>query len=286
MSDTHSERPDDKKRLGLTFHRTFSLMRSAVSQIIRAADEVELSGKEKLDLKTIKELSSLGSIYIEAMPRYARGSGLLNQKNFLTKFGKYAVKYDPLLDQSGTQWLMHYHLSAPQGPGALFWSELISKRFYPGSVFTADEIVDQIGNFIWEIENKPPSERAVRSTATILLGTYIKLECLGKLQLLELMDSGRYRVCEPTPAPVWAVGYALIDFWEAFYAGRVGIGFDILQGSEFPKLFMMGKSELDDVLQALQEIRYVEVHKTAPPHQVLLLRQDRDTLLKKLYGAD
>ncbi len=286
MSQLSSDIADDKKRLGLTFHRTFSLMRSAVSQIIRAAEKVELNGGKKLDLKSIKELSSLGSIYVEAMPRYARGAGLLNSLNFLTQFGKYAAKYDPLLDQPGTQWLMHYHLSAQQGPGAPFWNDVASKRFYPGSTFSAEDIVEQIGNFIWKLEDKPPTERAVRSTVTIFLGTYTKPEGLGKLRLLEVLASGRYRVCEPGPAPVWAVGYALLDFWDAYYPGRISIGLDTLQESGFPQLFMLGKSDLDDVLQTLQEARYVEIHRTAPPYQVVLLRQDREPLLEKLYGAN
>ncbi|MBU2496185.1 MAG: DUF4007 family protein [Candidatus Omnitrophica bacterium] len=286
MPTKNTNGSDGKHRLGLTFHRTFSLSRSAVSQILQVAEKIELQGSKKLDLKSITEFASLGSIYIEAMPRYARGSGLLNSKGFLTELGRLANKYDSLLDQSGTQWLMHYHLSAPHGPGAPFWHEVVSNRFYPGSVFSADDLVEQIGNFIWETENKILSERAVRSTVTVFLGTYTKPEGLGKLRMLEDTDSGRYRVREPAPPPNWAVGYALLDFWEAHYSGRLSVGLDTLQESGFPGLFFMGKADLDEALQVLQEAHYLELHRTAPPYQVVLLRQDREFLLHKLYGTN
>lgn len=286
MSPKNANGSDGEYRLGLTFHRTFSLSRSAVSQILQVAAMVELKGSKKLDLKSITEFASLGSIYIEAMPRYARGSGLLNSKGFLTEFGKLANKFDGLLDQSGTQWIMHYHLSAPHGPGARFWNEVVSKRFYTGSVFSADDLVEQIGNFIWQTENKILSERAVRSTATVFVGTYTKPEGLGKLRLLEATDNGRYRVREPASAPIWAIGYALLDFWEAHFSGRLSVGLDTLQESGFPGLFFMGKADLDEALQVLQEARYLDIHRTAPPYQVVLLRQDREFLLQKLYGTN
>lgn len=278
----------ETKRLGTIFHETFPLSRQSLFQIIKAIDNnpsiINLPQTERESI--FQQQTSLGTRYIKAMPRYALGCGFINSHYVLSALGRYALSHDNLLDQTGTQWLMHYHLSAPHGPGAPFWHEVVSKRFYPGSVFSADDLVEQIGNFIWQTENKILSERAVRSTATVFTGTYTKPEGLGKLRLLEASDSGRYRVCEPAPAPVWAIGYALLDFWEAHYSGRLAIGLDTLQESGFPGLFFMGKADLDEVLQVLQEARYLELHRTAPPYQVVLLQQDREFLLQKIYGTN
>lgn len=275
-------------RLGTIFHESFPLSRQSIFQIVKAiADIPNISSIRQSEReKLFQEKTSLGTRYIKAMPRYALGCGIIDSKYQLLPLGKSILVYDQLLDQTGTQWLMHYHLSAPHRPGPQFWSEIVSKRFYPGSVFSADDIVEQIGNFIWQTENKILSERAVRSTATVFLGTYTKPEGLGKLRLLEATDSGRYRVPEPAPAPVWAIGYALLDFWDAHYSGRLSIGLDTLQESFFPGLFFMGKADLDEMLQVLQEARYLELHRTAPPYQVVLLRQDREFLLQKLYGTN
>jgi hypothetical protein len=284
MIDIRPKNAEDD-RLGFTFHRTFSLVRAAISQIIAVAEKAEKEGYRKLDNKKIGESTSLGTIYIEAMPRYGRGSGLLDENNFLTTLGKYAFQNDPFLDQSGTQWLMHYYLSAPQGPGPAFWYQVVSKFFYPGNIFTNEDIVEFIGNFIWQSENRVLSKRAVQSAATILLGTYTKPEGLGKLRILEPTTIGRYRVQVPVAPPVWAVSYALLDFWMNFYEGRLGIGLDTIKESGFTQLFLMGKSDLENVLQSLQEIRYVEIHRTAPPFQVVLLCRELDPILDRLYGS-
>lgn len=281
---------DSKKEgethLGFTFHRTFSLIRSAVSQILRAAQQAEDKGLAKLDGKSITALTSLGSIYAEAMPRYGKGSGLLNSRNFLTSFGKSVISNDLYLDQVNTQWLMHYHMSAPHGPGPLFWNQIVSKYFYSGNIFTAEDIIEFIGNFIFETENKVLSKRAVQSTVTVLLGSYTKPEGLGKLKLLEITESGRFRVQSPVVPSAWVVGYALLDFWKAQYPDRIGVSLDVLMNSGFPQLFLMAKSDLDEVLRIMQENQYVDVHRTAPPYQVMLLRQDQESILEKVYGAN
>ena len=287
-SDKQDEKNGLQKRLGITFHRTFSLVRPALSQVLEVAvNTAELEGKNvKLTRSRIQASTSLGTIYVEAMPRYCYGAGLLNQKYLPTDFGFFANKYDRLLELTGTQWIMHYHLSSSSGTGPAFWNDLVSNRFYTGSTFSRDDIIEQIGNFVWRKENKILNKSDVAATATVFLGTYTKPEGFGKLRILETTESGRYRVCEGTPAPAWAVGYALLDFWEAHYPGRLSVGLDTLHESSFAKLFLIGKSDLENVLQMLQEARHLEVHRSAPPYQVLLLRQDKEPLLKRLYGAD
>ena len=276
------------KRLGTIFHETFPLSRQSIFQILNAINNnPTISSVSQTEREHVfQQDTSLGTRYIKAMPRYALGCGFMNSEYILSDFGSYVNVHDKLLDQISTQWLMHYHLSAPQGPGPSFWNVIVSKRFYPGSDFTADEIVEQIGNFIWETEDKILSERAVRSTVTIFLGTYTKTEGLGKLNLLEVSESGRYVVRDPASPSAWVVGYALLDFWEANFPGMIGVGLDTLHESGFGKLFMLGKNELEAKLQTLQETHFMEIHRAAPPYQVVLLRTDRDFLLKKIYGAN
>jgi len=290
MVENSQSKDEDKnpQKLGSTFHRTFPLVRSALSQVLElAVKTVESDGENaKLPRSKIQQSTSLGTIYVEAMPRYCRGAGLLKKNYLPTYFGYYAYKHDQLLELTGTQWLMHYFLSSPNGSGPAFWNHVILKRFYLGSTFTRDTIVEDIGNFIWQIENKVLNKNDVGATATIFLGTYTKPEGLGKLHILEVTESGRYRVREGATAPAWAVGFALLDFWEAQYPGRISVGLNTLHESNFAKLFMIGKADLEAVLRTLQEANYIEIHRTAQPFQVVLLRQDREPLLKKLYGAD
>lgn len=275
---------NENPRLGITFHRTFSLNRPAIGQILRIQNDRKATGG--ISRKELNEKSNLGSIYLESMPRWAWGSGLLNYDKSSSKFGSYSYQFDPLTEQLGTQWLMHYFLSAPQGPGPSFWHEAVIRLFFTGNIFTGEDLIEAIGNHIWQTENRILAKRGVQSTATVFLGTYLKPEGLNKIHILETTDSGRYRVCEPAPAPIWAIGCALVDYWLANYPDRLGISLDTLADSSFLKIFLMGKSRLMEVLQAMQEAGYVEIHRTAPPYQIVLVRQDTEGLLKKLYGTD
>jgi hypothetical protein len=279
----------DMKRIPALFHESFSLSRSSIIQILKAIQnvpsDIPLNSKSERE-DYFQSSTNLGKNYIKSMPYYCKGTGLISFDYQITIFGQMVLSKEIHLDQLGTQWLMHYHLSAPQGPGPSFWHEAITRLIFTGNIFTGEDLVEAIGNHIWQTENRILAKRGVQSTATVFLGTYLKPEGLNKIHILETTDSGRYRVCEPAPAPIWAIGCALVDYWLANYPDRLGISLDTLADSSFLKIFLMGKSRLMEVLQAMQEVGYVELHRTAPPYQIVLVRQDTEGLLKKLYGTD
>lgn len=277
-------------RIPTLFHESFSLSRPSMYQILKAIKELKIDNvflKRKSDReKYFFNSTSLGNNYIRSMPNYCKGAGLIDFDYLLTEFGKLVISYDDHLNHIGTQWLMHYHLSAPHGPGPAFWNDAVSRFFYAGNIFTDEELIEAIGNFVWQNENRILAKRSVQSTARVFLGTYLKPEGLNNLRLLEMTEGGRYRVCEPNPAPIWAIAYALVDYWQANYPGRLGIGLDTLLESSFLKLFLIGKSRMMEVLQAMQETGYIQIHRTAPPYQVLLGQQDQEGILKKIYGTE
>ncbi len=281
--------PQSMNKIPTNFHESFSLSRPAIMQIIKA---IKLS-QNKIDFNSKKtreiyfgEQTTLGKNYIKSMPSYAKGCGLINFDYRLTPFGEYVLLNDVHLELLGTQWLLHYFMCTPLGPGPSFWQDIVFKYFFSTNIFSIDELVETIGNFIWKTENKILEKRGVRSSATILLGTYLKPEGLNKLHLLESTESGRYRVCEPNHAPIWAIALAFVDFWDAQYPGRLGVGLDTLLESDFLKIFLIGKSDFMEVMEAMQEEGYVSIHRTAPPFQIVLLKQDQEGLLKKIYGSE
>ena len=240
-----------------------------------------------LTRETIRELTNLGTIYVEAMPRYGSGAGLLDPNNCLTPFGASAYERDPLLEQLSTQWLMHYHLCAPQGPGPAFWNELVKSRFMTGNEFTAEELMVQLADFFERTEGKSLAERSARSTITVFLGTYLKPDALGHLGILEKVGDGRYQVLAPKAPPPWACAYALLDYWQAQFREFVTISQDTLLASGgLTDLLMIGSGHLNTVLRAMEGAGYVELFRVAPPYQVVLLRQDVEPLLERMYGLD
>jgi hypothetical protein len=182
--------------------------------------------------------------------------------------------------------LMHYYLSSPQGPGPAFWNNLVTTRFRTREEFTSEQISDQIFRFVVENEGRELKDRSVRTTATIFFGTYLKSDGLNQLGILQEIKANYYRVLSPDP-PILAIAYALIDFWKVNYGDRLTINLDDLTKTNgFANLFMIGSSELDQTLNILHQEGFVDVYRTAPPYQVVLLRRDAEVLLRKLYGIE
>lgn len=278
------------QRLKTVFHESFSLSKPFLVQVLLVSTEkkdVNFSSHEQR-FETLRENTNLGTNYVKAMPRYATGVGLLDNNYEITLLGKFALKHDHLLEQVGTQWLMHYHLSAPQGPGPAFWHELVMTRFRGGHEFTTDEIAEQIGNFFERTEGEKLAERSARSTATIFIGSYVKSDGLGKLNLLQKTGEDRYRVNDDLdPPPAWAVGYAILDWWKYQYEGRTTINLDEFSAQNgIANLFLIGAGKMANILQKMQVEGFVDIYRVAPPYQVVLLRPDPKAILEKLYAHE
>lgn len=290
ISEMLTEPTTMSQRLKTVFHETFSLSRSSIGQVmsVMASQSVAVGSIGSEDLETLlRGQTHLGTRYVKAMPRYAVGAGLVTFEYAFTSFGHYALERDPLFDRKDTQWLMHYFLSAPHGPGPEFWNALVGSAFRTGNEFSIDDVTELIGSKYLAMEGKSLAHRSIRSTATVFLGTYLKEEGLGKLNLLEAIGTDRYRVLDPEPPSPWAFGYALLDYWRAQFGDRLTINLDALFGNgSLADLFLIGAGRMNMLLRTLQDAGYVDIYRVAPPYQVVLLRQDPESLLQKLYEND
>lgn len=263
--------------MGLTFHRTFSLSRSSITKILQVA--YNKPGFKNSDLG---KLTDLGTIYQEAMPRYAKRAGLLDEKNRLTLFGRFVTEFDPQMEKLGTQWMLHYHLSAPHSPTA-FWHYLVTQWFIPGNTFTAEQLVEDLNRFLYNNTGKSPVPRSVCSTITIFTGTYLKSDGLKRLGLLEETEKGTYSVPWVTPPPVWALGYALAEYWQTHYGDRLTINLDDITGKNFAGLFLLGEEGLTRLLIELKREGMIDLYRIAHPYQVVLLQPNLESVLERIY---
>ena len=134
-------------------------------------------------VQTLGEQTHLGANYIKAMPRYAIAAGLMNSTYLLTAFGRLVHLQDSLLEQLSTQWLMHYHLCAPQGPGPAFWNAVKWKLAVsrPAKSSRPRNSWSSLPISLSAPKGKSLAERSARSTITVFLGTYSETGCLGTL---------------------------------------------------------------------------------------------------------
>ena len=275
------------QRLKTIFHESFALSRPSLNQIIEVTKEgvsSDLKSQEKR-FDILRQKTNLGTNYVKAMPKYAIATGLLDTSYNLSDFGRFSQKYDLLLEQTSTQWLMHYHLSALQGPGPAFWHHIVKVFFRSGNEFTSGDIAEEIASFYTKNEGEILSERSARTTATVLLGSYTKSDALSNLNIVRSIGSDRYGINDDldTP-PTWAIAYAVIDTWLALYPERRGVNLDDFTADDgLSNLFLVGAGKFATILQRMQAEGFVELYRVAPPYQVVLLRQELKPILEKLY---
>lgn len=278
----------DTNRLPLAFHETFSLRRGAISQVanvLAAETDAKVLGSKTKREHLIRENTHLGNNYVKSMPLYARGTGLLDSSYRLTLFGRSALNHDPSLSQPATLWLMHYHLSAPKGPGPAFWHHLVVECFRSGNQLYKSEIPGAIEAFFEGTEHRDLSEKSAKSTANIFTSSYTSTDGFASLGILQT-DTTKLRVGYPGAPPPWAFAYALISYWDDVYGDRLSINLDELTRLDgLASLFLMDDSSLDNTLNELQRAGIVDVFRADKPHQLLLLSHDREMVLRKLYGV-
>ncbi len=271
------------KRIGTMFHEKFSLSRPAVGAVIST---IAKEGAPTSLRVALRSETHLGSNYIKSMPQYARGCGLISMDNQLTAFGARVFEFDSLMETQSTMWLMHYFMSAPHGPGPLFWHEFIRTQFRYGQEFTKSSLAEQLIDFVSTQDAKELKTGSATSTANIFVGTYEKDDALGRLSIIEKIDE-RYRILEPEPPSVWAFAVALLDFWQYQFPNRLTINLDELYvDGGLISIFMIGEGRLNRYLRSLQQEGIVDVFRVAPPYQVVLLNPDLPYVLDRLYSND
>lgn len=269
------------RRMGMAFHESFPLNRTAMVKVLNVSAECG----EVVSFDILRERTNLGPNYVKAMPRYARACGLLNFGGFaLTNFGRLAHENDPDLMQPATHWLMHYYLSGPQGPGPLFWHRLITETLRLGDVIDSARVAVDITHILTDQHESIPATRTLRSAATVFLGSYGLLEGLSALELLAPIQEGGYRVQATAPPPPMAVAAALADYWAGPLDGRATVDLDeLMRPGGFLSLFFLGTEQANTILHALQRARLVEINRLAPPFQVVRLWDDPAAVVARLY---
>jgi len=222
------------------------------------------------------------------MPMYARGAGLIDLGSYkLTPFGHDVVRHDPNIMRMETLWLMHYYLSAPHGPGPTFWSALVCSVVRIGQSLRRADISAAITKHLQDSAQKTLTSRTVDSTATAFLGSYAKSDALGRLGVLEAREDGQglYEVRQPEAPPVWVIGSALCDYWDAVSNGASELLMkDLGRQDGFAGVFFMGPGMLGTFLSELQTAGVLAIKRDAPPFVVTRLWQDPAELRKCLYA--
>lgn len=274
-----------ENRIGLSFHESFSLNLPAVSKIIN----LSFTNEGRIDQTVIKAQTSLGPNYVKSMPKYARASGLMKMGSYqLTPLGEAVCLHDPNLINPTTLWAMHYHLSAPNGPGPAFWSNLITNYLVFGKEVSRSGVAEEISRFRMSQDSKADVKvRTAQSTATVLLGTYTKSDALGQLGLIGGTSErdGYFRVSESQSPPSGVVAFALADHWETHFGEQQTVSLsELARDDGFARVMWMNYQQFDNILMDLKHKNIVDLYRIAQPYQVARLWSSKAQLLSDLYS--
>ncbi|MBT9394806.1 DUF4007 family protein [Hymenobacter sp. NST-14] len=263
------------ERLGLSFHRGFTFSRTGVVSVLKA-----FAAGNDIQLHT-----DLGSVQLEAMPRYCERAGLVNSNKKPTEFGDFVLENDLNITRVETLWLIHYFLSAPHRSAPNFWSFIVSNCFVLGKTLNRTIITDAVAAFALKTANATFSERTLESVSTAMLGSYSKPENLEKLGLLKSQNSNQYTVTQPQPIPLPAFACMLADFWQAHYPNDDTIFLTDLLRSELGRILLLSEAQFKAFLAALAapSVALVQRQERTPPYTITRRWHSIGEVWEKLY---
>ncbi|MCE5327912.1 MAG: DUF4007 family protein [Planctomycetaceae bacterium] len=272
-------------KLGPSFHRTFTLSRPAVADIIRLVREHQdesVPGRV-LNFNLITAETTLGPVYISSMRRYAVATGVVDEQERLKPFGRILCDKDPGLQSTASCWVMHYYLCCPHGIGPAFWFSTIAKFFRPGDEIDRRQISEHIAEEVRATEGTISQQTALQ-TATVLLGTYAKSDALGPLGMLEPLEAGRYLVKEPSCPSLWTFAFILADYWIANWGEVPGVNLNRVSEAGGPgSILFMGSGAINKALGELQAAGFATVQRRTPPFQLNRNWSNFSQFVDKIY---
>ncbi|ACM06655.1 hypothetical protein trd_A0104 (plasmid) [Thermomicrobium roseum DSM 5159] len=181
---------------------------------------------------------------------------------------------------------MHYHLSAPQGPGPWFWHYLVTRVLKPGYEISGHHLAQELAHALREHGGTRLQERTIRTTATVFIGSYAKPEGLSAIRLLQQVGRDRYLVRQPEPVPLWVFAYALVDTWRQLWPDRVTVNLaSLFEPGGLSSIFFLDEASVDQLVVSLAREGLIDLYRVAPPYQLVRRWEGdpRGQILERVY---
>jgi hypothetical protein len=279
-------------RLGMAFHETFRFERVRMRTVLEYARH---HGSFTIPQLLDDDECELGTNMKKAFPRWGVGAGLLcvRQDGYtLTQLGSAVVERDPMMSWPESQWLIHYHLSAPHGPGPFAWHRAFSNLCRFGRSVTRRTFEQWMSEAIAELEGKTPRPNTTAQAAGVFLGTYLSHSGLGALGLIEEVEDAAgfntMRASQTESVPPEVVGYAVVDTWSANWHSQETVSLARLSEADgVSPALCLGENSFSTALDELQRRGYLHLFRVAPPFQAARRWSDpssmKATLLQEIY---
>jgi len=279
--------PDYKLDHAISFHRTFSLNRPAITQILFALHTFSsLDQDETVIYQYLRTHTSLGTVQIASFFQYAKRIGFVGHDYRLTRLGLSILRYDKSISSLASQWVAHYHIASPHNVGVPFWHYLTTEVIAQGYRLHRNSILAALSRAL-TAGGCTVSSRTIRTAVTVFLGSYTKPDGLDRLRLLQPVGRDEYLVQRPAPVPLWTFAYALVDYWTHAWGDRLSVNLnELLTPGGLGSIFFLGAQQLEDLLERLRHEGLLDLYRVAPPFQVVRRWPDGilPSILERMYA--
>lgn len=199
----------------------------------------------------------------------------------LTPFGQLAARYDPFLNDLGTQWILHYFLSTAHAERSEAWLVFINQFLTPGRRFTGE----QFQAYFAAVAGQYAQNRsALEKDPQAVLYTYTNAQSLGQLGLLQKEKQG-YASSPPFRPRSLVIGAMLLDWWQRRYDQTDTLRFSQLCHEEgsLGRVCQADPGQVKQFIAELTNLGYVNYAETQHEPVNRLYRQPPHTLLESYY---
>jgi len=289
-------------KMAFARHQTFHFREGWLTKGLR---KIEVKANVFMEKDGMEQLG-IGSNMVKALRYWLVATKLTfettggKKEQQLTPVGIAIYKYDRYLEEEFTLWLIHYQLAGNKEMAtAWFWFFNVFKQ----KEFDEDLFINELEFWISEQENntREVSRGSLKRDFDCIVNTYCvhktnssnpedNLMCpLQELGLIELVDTKRKRYrftrrnVEQLAKEVYL--YAILDFMAQKGLER-DINLDVLLSAEgsIGRIFVLGVSELIQILEMLQVNGFLRLNKTAGLNQVTITTErDPISIIKEYY---
>jgi hypothetical protein len=301
--------------LQLSFHGTFALKKEDVIRILEVATEEQ---GLKDSRQGLINRTGLGNEKVLRIKSWAIRAGLVSGDR-LSSEGAIVWKFDPRLQSSMTDWLMHFYLSLgiqgakddyPKGGSASHrkskytgvgetlesatdtpadwggWTYFVYSFLPQHSSFTLDELQTYCSSIFDPGKGKNP-EKDLRDNLRILLRAYCDPEALAGCKFIVQTDKEAYRLGEANLPNIDLIGYFLAKLWQRDFGETTSVLTDDILHQTMGLTSVLGitPQTLQAVLNQLETAALIEQRRTVSPAQIIRRWHDPLTLLEKAYAT-
>lgn len=246
--------------MSIGFSITFGLERRLIAATLRCFDK-----NPKLNESMLMGQIGVGSTKAKAFILWLGMLGFRdNKKRELTPLGKLVAHCDSYLDDTVSQWLLHYQLA--QNQKAEVWFHLTNKFLPSSSIFTFEDALESL-KAAGIGEHSP---KHLVSDTKIYLRALTTDEGLGQIHFIEPIENSVFKKGIPQSIHPLLVAYVIYDQREKRYpsASTIRITNLLTDDGNVGKVFSLTKDKLEEILEKLRFERLLDVSYTAGLDQV------------------